>query len=166
VVAKSNLRGGLVVAAGLVVGIVMLSHIHPSHRTSAETVSRSTTTVQRIAPVTTAPPAAAPHDPASVSVVVLNGVDVTKPIAGTAAKALSTAGYANSTAKDATTTVSSSVVYFQPGFNDDAVSIAAALGLPASSAQPLSSPPPAALGTTVDAYVTVLIGPDAPVAGA
>ena len=45
-----GVRGGLLVALGLIAGIVMLSHVHPAHRVEASTASHPTTTVQHLAP--------------------------------------------------------------------------------------------------------------------
>jgi hypothetical protein len=157
-------RGGLVVALGLIAGIVMLSHVHPAHRVEARAVPRPTTTLQRLSPITTAPVTSTAHDPASVPVLVLNGVNVQKPIAGSAARTLLAAGYTNSTPKDAATTIPTSAVYFQPGYDADAAAVAAAIGLPAGEIQPLPSPPPPAIGNAGDAPVIVVVGPDAPAA--
>ena len=159
-----GLRGGLVVALGLIAGIVVLSHVRPSHRVETSTGSHSTTTVQRLSPITTAAVTSPAHDPSSVPVVVLNGVNVKKPIAGSAATTLKGAGYTNSTPKDAGTTVPASTVYFQSGYEADAAAVAAALGLPAGEVQPLPSPPPPAIGNAGDAAVIVVVGPDAPAA--
>ena len=123
-----------------------------------------TTTVQRLSPITTTPVTAPAHDPSAVPVLVLNGVNANKPIAGSAATTLVAAGYTNSTPKDAATTVSTSAVYFQPGYDADAAAVAAALGLPAGEVQPLPSPPPPAIGNAGDAPVIVVVGPDAPAA--
>lgn len=157
-------RGGVVVALGLIAGIVMLSHVHPAHRVEASTASQPTPTAQRLSPSTTAPVTSTADDPTSVPVLVLNGVNVKKPIAGSAARTLVAAGYTNSTPKDAATTVPTSAVYFQPGYDADAAAVAAAIALPASEVQPLPSPPPPAIGNAGDAPVIVVVGPDAPAA--
>lgn len=159
-----GVRGGLLVALGLIAGIVMLSHVHPAHRVEASSASHPTTTVQHLAPPTTPPPTSPAHQPPSVPVLVLNGVNVNKPIAGSAVRTLGAAGYTNSTPKDAATTVPTSAVYFQPGYDADAAAVAAALGLPAGEVQPLPSPPPPAIGNAGDAPVIVVVGPDAPAA--
>jgi len=159
-----GVRGGLVVGLGLIAGLVMLSHVDSAHRVETRSVSHPTTTVQRLAPITTEPVTSPAHDPASVPVLVLNGVNVKKPIAGSAARTLVAVGYTNSTPKDAATTVPTSTVYFQPDYDADAAAVAAGLGLPLGAVQPLPSPPPPAIGTAGVTPVIVVVGPDAPAA--
>ncbi len=144
----------------------MLSHVHPAHRVEASTASHPTTTVRHLARPRPRPRrvTSSAHQPSSVPVLVLNGVNVNKPIAGSAARTLGATGYTNSTPKDAATTVPTSAVYFQPGYDADAAAVAAALGLPAGEVQPLPSPPPPAIGNAGDAPVIVVVGPDAPAA--
>jgi len=159
-----GLRGGFVVALGLIAGFVVLSHVRPVHRAEASSGPHPTTTVQRLSPITTAAVASVAHDPSSVPVLLLNGVNVNKPIAGSGATTLAAAGYTNSTPKDAATTVPTSTVYFQSGYEADAAAVAAVLGLPAGEVQPLPSPPPPAIANAGGAPVIVVVGPDAPAA--
>jgi hypothetical protein len=93
-----------------------------------------------------------------ISAIVLNGTSVTG-AAGKYSDALGALGYqmaepATSApgAKTATTQV-----FFTPGFDKEAVTMAAALGLPATVALPMPATPPGDIGT---ANIAVVIGDD------
>jgi hypothetical protein len=62
-------------------------------------------------------------------------------------------------------TVTVSIVYFVPGYDADAGTVAAKLGLPAGAAQPLPNPLPATVADAQGATIVVIIGTDAPIAG-
>ncbi len=124
-----------------------------------KTGATSTTTAgTRITPTTAAEVA---HPPAEVRVLVLNGVDPKKAIAGPVAKALQTANYTTLPAGDAKSTVVATAVYYQAGYKADADLIVSQLGYPATSVQPLPATLPAPLaGGIKNANVVVLVGPD------
>jgi hypothetical protein len=105
------------------------------------------------------------HDPAAVKVLVLNGVDKTKPIAGQAAGALKSANYTTLAPGDAPATVPTSAVYYTAGYGADAKAIASRLGIQESLVAALPTPLPAAVGDAKDANVVVVVGPDAGVIG-
>jgi hypothetical protein len=105
------------------------------------------------------------HDPASVKVLVLNGVDKAKPYAGQAAGALKSANYTTLAPGDSPATAAASAVYFLAGYGADAKAIASRLGIPEASVAPLPTPLPASVGDAKDANVVVVVGPDAGVIG-
>ena len=152
-------------AVAVIVGLLLLDHTSNPYavettgraRSVTTTTSRSTTTT---VPITTS---TVRHDPASVKVLVLNGVDPKKALAGPASKALKNAGFTATTAHDAAATVPSSVVYAIAGFEGDATVISGLLGLPPNVVQVLPTPLPPAVGNPGDAQVVVVLGPDAPV---
>jgi hypothetical protein len=108
----------------------------------------STTTA---APTTTLP-ARAPKD---VKVIVANASEV-KGAAGGGRTKLAAAQY-NVLAPANASPVAESSVYFVPGYDRDAASIAAALELPATSVKPMPAPLPF---DTKGAHVAVVLGAD------
>lgn len=158
-------RGVAVVAAAVIIGVLILGHLSTTSSTPATATAAVSTTVVPAPPTTSLPPVVAEHDPAQVKVLVLNGVDPKKAIAGPAAKALVSAGYSQATAGDAAQTVTVTVMYFAAGYDSDAAKIAALLHLPASVVQVLPSPPPASVGNPKDATVIIVLGPDAATTG-
>lgn len=98
--------------------------------------------------------------PAEVPTIVLNDSGVAG-VAGTYSDVLASLGYqltnpdgANADAPgDAATTI----VYFAPGFEAEALAVAAAIGAPDLAPTALPTPPP---GPTADAAVVVVIGTD------
>ncbi|MEO7555553.1 MAG: LytR C-terminal domain-containing protein [Acidimicrobiales bacterium] len=114
---------------------------------------------------TTATTTEVAHDPATVKVLVLNGVDKDKAIAGPAAQTLKSANYTTLAPSDAPITVTSSAVYYLVGYGADATAIAAALGIPATAVAPVPNPVPPSVGDVKEANVVVVVGPDAGVIG-
>jgi hypothetical protein len=160
------MRGALLIIAAVLLGAGLLANGFRNDSPvsagsgSPQTTARGGTTVPSTG--STTPQA---HDPALVKVLVLNGSGKSG-VAKTAADQLKAANYTTlepSNAKGGT--VTASIVYFVPGYDADAQTIAAKLGLPASAVQPLPTPPPAAVGDPQDANVVVVIGTDAPIAG-
>lgn len=93
-----------------------------------------------------------------ISVIVLNGTSVTG-AAGKYSDALGALGYqmaepATSTPEGKTATTQ---VFFTAGFDKEAVTLAASLGLPATVASAMPAPPPGEVGT---ANIAVVIGDD------
>jgi len=159
------MRGALLIAAAVLLGAGLLangfSDDHSILSDSGPTAStnKSTTTVP------TGSTVVQPHDPAQVKVLVLNGSGKSG-VAKDGADVLKAANYTTlepSNAKGAT--VATSIVYFVPGYDADAAAVTAKLGLPASAAQPLPTPPPAEVGDPKDAHIIVVVGTDAPIAG-
>lgn len=106
------------------------------------------------APVATTPPA-------QLKVTIANGSDV-RGLAKKTADTLMAGGYSGAVATDATQKVTTSVVYFVPGAENDAQAVAAVLGLDKSRVNPVPPAPPVrSLG---DTKVLVVLGPDAPAA--
>jgi hypothetical protein len=152
-------RGALLIIVAVALGAGLLAKSfgtggptntggNPSGTTST-TVAGTTSTTQPVA-----------HDPATVKVLVLNGVDPSKAIAKPAADALKAANYVTLSPNDAKTTVKTTAVYFQPGFEADAQAIATKLGAPATAVQPLPTPLPPTIDAAGDASVIAVIGPD------
>lgn len=95
--------------------------------------------------------------PKDVKVLVANGT-TTAGLASQVTESLRTKGYTTLTPTDTSAHVTTSMVYFEPGYGSDAAALATKLGLAASavSAMPTPSPVPA-LGT---ANVLVVAGPN------
>jgi hypothetical protein len=160
-------RGILLLAAAVIVGLFLLSKTeNPSPVVVTTKPSKTTTTVPR-STSTTAPAAttttAVRHDPSQVKVLVLNGVDKKKAIAGPGAKALVNAGFSQATGKDAANTVTKSIVYVVPGFEGDGTVVASLLGISSATVKALPTPLPPEVGNPGDAQIIVVLGPDAPV---
>jgi hypothetical protein len=156
----------LLIGVAVILGAALLAQ---SFRDDGSTVAGgtdTTTTVKRNDSSTTTTSVPQPHDPATVKVLVLNGSGKSG-IAKAGADQLKAANYTTLDPANASTAnaITTSVVYFQPGYDGDAQQIAAKLGLAPTAAQPLPTPPPAEVGDPKDANVVVLIGTDAPVAG-
>jgi LytR cell envelope-related transcriptional attenuator len=161
----ASLKGGVLIAVAVVLGIVLLgkgfdsgfipsSSSDPSDEVATgggddegEDGEETTTTA---ATATT-------HQPAEVRVQVLNSTGPSGS-AGAGTDALSAVGYnvidgANAADRNATATA----IYAAPGFEGDAAAIASVLGISAApQAMPNPPPPPA----PADASVVVVLGPD------
>jgi hypothetical protein len=149
-----------VVLAAVLVGVVVLANT--TSKPTVKAASAATTTTRPPAATSTTVPVA--HPPGTVNVLVLNGVDPKKAIAKPAATQVSAAGFATLPPRDATKTVTASVVYFQPGFQPDAAAVARLLSIPPAAVVPLPTPPPPEIGDLGGAQVVVIVGPDAPLA--
>jgi hypothetical protein len=159
-------RGALLIAVAVLLGAGLLAKSFDSGGpASTGSPARSTSTT---APATQTTPAttAVAHNPAEVKVLVLNGVDPSKAIAGPAAQALKAANYTTLSPADAKTMVPASAVYYLAGYEADAQQIAAKLGIAADKVQPLPNPPPPSVADPKDAHVIVVIGPDSTFGGA
>lgn len=117
------------------------------------------------AEVTTTTTTAAPSTsvaPAELTIVALNGAGING-YAASAQQFLSVAGYSSTTAATAATQTQSTIVYFAPGFEADALAVAGLLGLDATSVQPLPEGTQLARNAAdvpADTDVVVLLGPD------
>ncbi|MHB1854841.1 MAG: LytR C-terminal domain-containing protein [Acidimicrobiales bacterium] len=150
------LRGVLLTALAVAVGIGVLSSISRIHTTNPVAAVSATSTTTTAAPASTTTTTLATHPPASVRVLVANGTS-TPGAAGKLASKLNGDGYDTLAPTDTTSKASASAVYYAPGYQGDADAIASASGLTASAVQPLSSSVPVTVGS---AEVVVIIGPD------
>jgi hypothetical protein len=132
----------------------------PTATTTATTTPGSPTTVAS-APTTTKPRSSTSTGPttppARVTVLVANGSTVSGEATKVTAQ-LHAAGWDTLPPVNTATNVSSSTVYYAPGFQASATSIASTLGVAATQVQPLSSSVP--VSSVAGADVVVVIGPD------
>jgi hypothetical protein len=164
-----SVRGLLVLAVVVVLGLLLLAKAAPSSSTTIATRDKPGPTV----PVTTQPqttgttrPSAPPttlgvaHPAAQVKVLVLNGTGgKIKLAAGTNAVKVKAKGYTTLPAGDAVARPKSAV-FFAPGYHADAVAVGKVLNIPAASAVPVPTPSPAP--NAGQANVIVLLGQDTP----
>lgn len=169
------MRGYAVIAVTVAVGVLIFwggmrgnsaSTVDASKTTT--TLSASVSTIDRnAAPSTTRPeqgttvPPSAPSTsvpPASLKVMVANGVDPAQTIAGPAAATLKAEDYAIAGTVDLTPSgLDTSAVYYNAGYEGDAVAVAKALGIASSAVQAMPAQPPTSLN---GANVLVVIGKD------
>ena len=105
---------------------------------------------------TTAPKVDTGRPATEISAIVLNGTSVN----GAAKKysdALAALGYQMSEPASASVKTPTTIVYYAVGYEKEAATMAKALGLPATAAQPMPTTPPGEIGT---ANLVVLIGDD------
>ena len=157
-------RAVLLVAIAVVIGILVLHRSGGGGPTVVVATGSTTTTTKAPnggkTPVTTAQTTTttAPARPASaVKLLVANGSSV-RGLAGLISTKLHTAGYNTLAAANATQQVTTSVVYYEAGFQREAAAVAQVLGLPATAVQPMPIPPPVTNLNT--ANVLVVTGPD------
>jgi len=158
-------RGVALLAVALLIGVVLLNKTDerppgsdvaagpgPAAGAGGDDGSdggRSTTTTS----TTTTVPVRQPKD---VKVVVANGSDV-KGAAGRATDQLKPPGYNVLAPTNVTPAVSTTTVYYTPGYEREAVVVAAALGMPQSLVKLVPTPPPFDAKT---ANVLVVLGTD------
>ena len=159
-------RGLILVAVAVVLGAILLikgggiGFDQDGEELTIDTGGDSTA-----AEVTTTTTTAAPSTsvaPAELTVVALNGAGING-YAASAQQFLSVAGYSTTTAATAATQTQSTIVYFAPGFEADALAVAGLLGLDATSVQPLPAGTQLARNAAdvpADTDVVVLLGPD------
>lgn len=162
-------RGWVLVIVAVVLGVLLMpsatrtslqpaaaastaSTSGPQSLGAATTVPPTTTTVP---PTTTTAPASIPAS--SIRVLVANGTN-SNGAASSVTSFLSGKGFATLRPANALTTVHASQVYPINNAVAAAQEVAAALGLPASSVQPNSTPVP--VSSTAGATVVVIVGPD------
>lgn len=160
---RQRILGVLIIVLAVLIGVILVFR-GLSGQTATEVSSdpsvQTTTTVDRDAPPptdalqTTTSEAPAPAD---VIVVVANGSGITG-LAARTGELLTTAGYQVLAPTDATSSATTSSVYFTSGSEPAATEVAAALGLGATAVKPLPDPAPvASVGT---AQVVVVLGAD------
>lgn len=161
------MRGALLIVAAVLLGLGLLANGFRND-TRASGSGNTPTTVGKGTPTTGVTGSTAPlqaHDPAQVKVLVLNGSGKSG-VAKAGKDQLAAANYTVLEPGNAQGgTVAASIVYFVAGYDVDAQTIAAKLGLNASAAQPLPTPLPATIADAQGANIVVIVGTDAPVAG-
>ena len=159
------MRGALLIIVAVLLGAGLLANGFRDDHISSGSSGTATTTRSSTVPDATGSTIVQPHDPAQVKVLVLNGSGKSG-VAKAAKDQLAAANYTVLEPGNAAGgTVTASIVYFVPGYDADAGTIAAKLGLPAGAAQPLPNPLPPSVADPQGANVAVIIGTDAPVAG-
>jgi hypothetical protein len=159
------MRGALLIAAAVLLGIGLLANGFRNDKVSTGSRTTPTTTRGSTLPGATGSTVPQAHDPAQVKVLILNGSGKTG-VAKTAKDQLAAGNYTvldPGNVKGAN--VATSIVYFVPGYDADGQTIAAKLSLPANAAQPLPNPLPASIADAQGSNVVVIIGTDAPIAG-
>jgi hypothetical protein len=160
------LRGSLLLAIAVVLGVVLLNRFDNGTDPFAQSLTASgrattTTTTTTAPPVTTTTAAtAAPRlrAPADVKVLPANGTGVNR-FGARVGDELKKSGFNVLSAVDSTTKgVTTSVVYSTAGYEADAADVAAKLGLPASAVQ--AATPPVKSGDLRGANVIVVAGAD------
>src|SRR5688500_12031975 len=158
------MRGALLIVAAVLLGAGLLANGFRDDD-AASVSGSSPNTTRTTVPGATSSTVVQAHDPAQVKVLVLNGSGK----AGVAKAGKDQLAAANYTVLEpgnaAGGTVTSSIVYFVAGYDADAGTIAAKLGLAASAAQPLPTPLPPSIADAQGANVVVIVGTDAPIAG-
>lgn len=156
-------RALVLIAVLVVIGVVILARTSPtSTRTSSGTTAHSTTTVTTVpaSTTTTAPPLPA----SQVKVQVLNGLRTGSLSSQWNAKLKSQYGYQTGGPDDATSTVTTSVIYvITPGYEAEAQQLAARIGLTASAVNttvpaPATAPIPAS--ERASANLVLIVGSD------
>lgn len=166
-----TLKGAALLILALVIGVVLL-RTAPHNSTSVSTLpglssattspSRSSsggspTTVPTTAPSTTSPPA---HAADEVHLLVANGAGVAG-LAGKIRGQLNAAGYnTDKPAINSPTSVATTGIYYQPGFEADAVAVAQTLGLGPANVSAMPTPPPVAASDLTAVDVLVVAGSD------
>jgi len=173
--AKAAMRGYAVIAVTVGVGVLIFMGGRRGNTAATVDAAKTTTTLsasvstidRNAAPSTTRPeqgttvPPKAPTTsvaPASLKVMVANGVDPAQTIAGPAATKLKGAEYAIAGTTDLTPSgIATSSVYYNPGYQGDATAVAKVLGISPSAVTPMPAQPPTSLN---GANVLVVIGKD------
>lgn len=166
-------RGVMVIVGAVIVGLLLMNRGLTDNRASASstndaTATTPTTTAEEAAPAssttTTEAPGTtttlgAPRDPSEVAVLVINGTENLKGVAGRGTDALKTSNYITRDPKNADTN-GPSVILYTEGYQAEANAIAAIYGIDADVyVQPFdaaSSP----IADTQEANIVVRIGND------
>ena len=150
------LRGVLLTALAVAVGVGVLSSISRIHSTPSAAVSTPPTTTAAPPSSSTTTTTLATHPPGSVKVLVANGTS-TKGVAGKLATKLHNDGYDTLAPTNTTSNANASAVYYTTGYQGDADAVASASGLTSSAVQPLTS---SVTVPTSSAQIVVVVGPD------
>ncbi len=153
-------RGAAVLVIAVVIGILLLNKVDdpPARRvvtgdTGSDT-EETTTTVAEPVPTTLAA-----RPPAEVKVLSANGTKVNG-AAGKARDALKALGYNVLSPIETKRPVEASVIFFTPGFDREAQTVALGLKLPATSVQPLPGADALPVSDLRRANVVAVVGPE------
>jgi hypothetical protein len=161
----------ILVAIAVVVGILLLyrsghggtgASAASSTATTAKAKTKTTTTrpntgTSAVTPTATTTTLAPPRPASAVKVLVANASGI-RGLAGVTATKLHTAGYNTLAVVNATKQVTATIIYYQPGYQQEAAALAQDLGLPPTAVQPMATPPPVTNLST--ANILVVAGPD------
>jgi hypothetical protein len=161
-------RGALLIAVAVVLGLVLLSKgfedgniidlgtgSSSGNSNGSPSGDDTTTTAAGVTTTTTLPP---PRPPNEVKVLVLNGAAGKTGVAARATSQLQAVNY-NVLSPDNAPDAAVSTVYFTEGYQSDAQAIAGALGITTPVA-PMPAPPP--IPDIRGANVVVVLGADTP----
>jgi LytR cell envelope-related transcriptional attenuator len=154
-------RAVALIVVVVVIAVILLRHNGGGSRPSLAPIATTSTT----SPVSTTPSttvattvAATTVAPAQVKVVVLNGTTKAG-AAGFFKTKLASKGYNVVLATDATASnILDSAVYYQPGYEAEAMTVAADLGIPASAVTALVPTDPVPAAAAASANVIVVVG--------
>ena len=158
---RDNAVGIALIVGAVLIGLFLLVKGYDSEGgvVAADKVSTapSTTTTPPVESTTTTTVVAA-KPPADVIVKVANASGTpSNGLAGKTRSTLQGKGYTQISVTDAPSAVPSTQVLYVEGAKGEAQAVATALGVSVDGVQPMTNPPPVALGT---ATVLVLAGPD------
>lgn len=148
--------GGFVLSQGDDVGSVDSFDVPTNTTLTVPTGLPTQSTVRASSPTT-----AGVRSPASFTSIAINATN-TSGVAGKATQKLLANSYNAVAPGDATASVKAStrtsVIYYAPTFEREAIAVATLFGLPATAVKPLPTPPPSTAVKT--ASIVVLVGPD------
>jgi LytR cell envelope-related transcriptional attenuator len=153
----------LAVAIALGAYLIDLGAGHHTPASAASTTTRTTsttTTTSTTAPTTTSTTApAGAHPSATVKVLVANASQ-TNGVAGYYTSKLSAAGWGTLTAVTATTSESTSTIYYATGQQQNALAVAATVGASSTAVQAIGATTHVPLTSTTNADIVVIVGDD------
>ena len=155
-------RGVAVVIVAVIAGFVLYKATIADSSGDVASVSTSATTIPAIDPNATPATvvAATPERaPAEVKVVAVNAAAVNG-VAGKATTLLVSLGYNPLTPTTSATQFDSSRIYYQPGFDREALSLAATLGLLPEQVEAMPATPPIEVAVLQDAGLLLVVAPD------
>ena len=159
---RQRIVGIVIIAIAVLIGVLLVFRglsDTPDELGGSSDSGATTTTVDRDAPPPTDPAESTTvvPAPADVVVIVANGSGVAG-LAGQTSETLAGLGFRTLEPTNVDEGAINSSVYYVEGSEPAAVEVAAALGLPASSVQPLPTPAPVA--SIGEAVVLVVLGAD------
>jgi hypothetical protein len=167
---QATIRGAIVVFVAVLIGVALLSRSDGGIFGSAEaggagpTTTTQTTTTQTTAPTSTVPTrpnggSTAPskaHDPAQVSVIVVNAAGGIVGIGSDNSQKLTDAGFKVLPVKNADQDVDTTGLFFREGYEADANAVKTALGFGNVPVQ--AAPTQAIIPEAAEANVIVVLG--------
>jgi hypothetical protein len=149
-------RGLLILLVAVIIGVLVLNSLDNKTK-KASAKSETTTTTKAKATTTTTTPL---RSPANVKVLVVNASGVSG-VAQTASSSLSQSKYSTLTPATATTKESKTMVYYEPGYEQEAQVLATTLSLPLANVSPMPTNKSAIpVSDTAGADILVIIGTD------